>query len=161
MFKVAIDAHWQLRRQDGAPLVPRLTALLVGIPGYEDHPESQIMEGRDEVRADFQKGFLTRTTQEWLDLLLPEDIWCAPVNDYAAVEQDPQVRENEMIVAWEHPKAGAVRGVGIPVKFSDTPGDIRRHAPLLGEHTAEILREYAGYDEAEVRALQEAGAVSS
>jgi crotonobetainyl-CoA:carnitine CoA-transferase CaiB-like acyl-CoA transferase len=136
-------------------------ARLVGITGYEDHPESQIMEGRDEVRADFQRGFLKKTTQEWLDILLAEDIWVAPVNDFAAVEADPQVHENEMIVAWEHPKAGTVRGVGIPVKFSDTPGEIRRHAPLLGEHTEEILREFAGYGEDEVRALQESGAVNS
>jgi crotonobetainyl-CoA:carnitine CoA-transferase CaiB-like acyl-CoA transferase len=136
-------------------------ARLVGVPGYEDHPESQIMEGRDGVRADFQKGFLKKTTQEWLDILLAEDIWVAPVNDFAAVEADPQVHENEMIVEWEHPKAGTVRGVGIPVKFSDTPGEIRRHAPLLGEHTEEILREFAGYDEDEVRELQESGAVNS
>jgi crotonobetainyl-CoA:carnitine CoA-transferase CaiB-like acyl-CoA transferase len=119
------------------------------------------MDGRDEVRADFQKGFLTKTTQEWLDILLAEDIWVAPVNDFAAVEADPQVHENEMIVEWEHPKAGTVRGVGIPVKFSDTPGEIRRHAPLLGEHTKEILRDLAGFSEDEVRELQESGAVNS
>jgi crotonobetainyl-CoA:carnitine CoA-transferase CaiB-like acyl-CoA transferase len=136
-------------------------ARLVGIEGYEDHPESQIMEGRDEVRADFQKGFLKKTTQEWLDILLAEDIWVAPVNDFAAVEADPQVHENEMIVEWKHPKAGTVRGVGIPVKFSDTPGQIRRHAPLLGEHTKEILSELAGFSEDEVRELQELGAVNS
>ena len=136
-------------------------ARLVGIEGYEDRPESQIMEGRDEVRADFQRGFLKKTTQDWLDILLAEDIWVAPVNDFAAVEADLQVRENEMIVEWEHPKAGTVRGVGIPVKFSDTPGKIRRHAPLLGEHTEEILLDVAGFSEDEVRELQESGAVNS
>jgi len=135
-------------------------AALVGIDGYEGCTESQVMEGRDKVRADFQEGFRRKTTQEWLDLLLAEDIWCAPVNDYAAVEQDPQVRENGMIVEWEHPTAGRLRGVGIPVKFGETPGEIRRHAPLLGEHTAELLREFAGYGDEEIAALQVAGAIS-
>src|SRR5215216_2099050 len=120
-------------------------AALVGVPGYEDRSESQIMEGRDQVRADFQKGFIKKTTQEWLDILLPEDIWCAPVNDYEAVAQDPQIAENEMIVEWEHPKAGTVKAVGIPVKFGATPGEITRHAPLLGEHTVELLKQYGGY----------------
>jgi crotonobetainyl-CoA:carnitine CoA-transferase CaiB-like acyl-CoA transferase len=135
-------------------------ASLIGVAGYEDHPESQIMEGRDAVRADLQRGFLAKTTEEWLDILLPEDIWCAPVNDYAALERDPQVAENEMIVEWEHPTAGKVRGVGIAVKFGETPGAIRRPAPLLGEHAAELLAEFGGYDEAEIRELREQGAVT-
>ncbi len=140
--------------------IDRLAAL-IGVAGYEDRSESQIMEGRDEVRADFQQGFLTKTTQEWLEILLAEDIWCGPVNDFAALEQDPQIAENEMIVEWEHPKAGTVRGVGIAVKFQDTPGAIRRHAPLLGEHTVELLREFGGYNDDEIRELQEQGAIAS
>ncbi|MEA2584265.1 MAG: hypothetical protein QOF33_2350 [Thermomicrobiales bacterium] len=135
-------------------------AALVGVPGYEDRTESQIMEGRDRIRADFQKGFIKKTTQGWLDILLPEDIWCAPVNDYEAVEKDPQIAENEMIVEWKHPKAGSVRGVGIPVKFSRTPGEIARHAPLLGEHTVELLKQYAGYGDEEIDALLKQGVVS-
>jgi crotonobetainyl-CoA:carnitine CoA-transferase CaiB-like acyl-CoA transferase len=135
-------------------------AALVGVPGYEDRTESQIMEGRDRIRADFQKGFIKKTTQGWLDILLPEDIWCAPVNDYEAVEKDPQIAENEMIVEWKHPKAGNVRGVGIPVKFSRTPGEIARHAPLLGEHTVELLKQYAGYGDEEIDALLKQGVVS-
>jgi crotonobetainyl-CoA:carnitine CoA-transferase CaiB-like acyl-CoA transferase len=136
-------------------------AALIGVDGYEDHPESQIMEGRDEVRADFQRGFLTKTTQEWLEILLAEDIWCAPVNTYADLERDPQVAENEMIVEWEQPGAGRVRGVGIAVKFEDTPGEITRHAPVLGEHTGEILKEVAGYSDDQIRELQEQGVVNA
>ncbi|MFN8661773.1 MAG: CoA transferase [Thermomicrobiales bacterium] len=134
-------------------------AQLTGVPGYEDRHESQIMEGRDQVRADFARAFVNRTTDEWLELLLAEDIWCAPVNDFAGVEADPQVAENEMIVEWEHPTAGRVRGVGIPVKYSETPGTIERPAPLLGEHSTELLREFAGYSDEEIADLEAQGAI--
>jgi crotonobetainyl-CoA:carnitine CoA-transferase CaiB-like acyl-CoA transferase len=118
-----------------------------------------VIDGRDEVRRDFAEGFLKRTTKEWLELLFKEDIWCAQVNDFADVEKDPQIAENEMIVQWEQPDVGTVRSVGIPVKFQDTPGKINRPAPAIGEHTIEILRLFGGYTEDEVSALQNQGAV--
>ena len=62
-----------------------------------------------------------------------------------------------MEVETEHPVAGRVRNIGIPVKLSETPGRIRRSAPALGQHTDEILNEF-GYDEAEVTALRDSGA---
>jgi crotonobetainyl-CoA:carnitine CoA-transferase CaiB-like acyl-CoA transferase len=136
-------------------------AALVGVDGYEECAESNVMEGRDEVRADFARAFKTRSTQEWLDLLLAEDVWCAPVQTYEEVERDPQVAENEMIVGWEHPTAGTVRTTGIPVKFGGTPGAIERPAPLLGEHTTDLLREFGGYSDAEIGELQAQGVVGA
>ena len=58
-----------------------------------------------------------------------------------------------MIVEYEHPTAGSVRTLGLPIQFNGTPGDIRRPAPLLGEHTDEILSEFGGYSSAEIAAL--------
>lgn len=135
-------------------------AALVGLPGYEHRTESQTMEDRDAVRADFQRAFRLRTTEEWLGTLLAEDIWCAPVNDYAALEADPQVAANEMIVEWDHPTAGPIRGTGLAVKFDGTPGGITRPAPLLAQHTAELLREIGGYGDEEIDALIRDGIVN-
>ena len=55
---------------------------------------------------------------------------------------------------------GTVRSVGIAVKFSETPGEITRHAPLLGEHTVELLKQYGGYGDEEIAGLIEQGIVS-
>jgi crotonobetainyl-CoA:carnitine CoA-transferase CaiB-like acyl-CoA transferase len=132
---------------------------LIGLSGYEECEASNITERRDEIRRDLEPAFLARTTAEWLECLLAEDIWCAPVNDYAAVESDPQVRENEMIVDYHHPTVGRVRGVGQPVKFSETPGAIHRPAPLKGEHTRQVLAEL-GFTVAEVDRLLVEGVVA-
>jgi crotonobetainyl-CoA:carnitine CoA-transferase CaiB-like acyl-CoA transferase len=94
-----------------------------------------------------------------LDLLLKEDIWCAQVNTFEEAEKDPQIAENEMIVSWDQPNVGTFRTTGIPVKFQATPGKVKRPAPAIGEHTAEILREFGGYTEDEVNSLEEQGAV--
>ncbi len=134
-------------------------AELIGVEGYEGVTETQIMEGRDKIREDLAKGFIKKTTQEWLDILLAEDIWCAPVQDFAEAEKDPQIAENEMIVEWEHPDAGKVRTTGIPFRLTETPGGVFRPAPRLSEHAAEILEEVAGYSNDEIDELRGEGVV--
>jgi crotonobetainyl-CoA:carnitine CoA-transferase CaiB-like acyl-CoA transferase len=71
--------------------------------------------------------------------------------------EHPQVLARQMVVETHHPKAGATRALGCPVKFSDTPARIRRPAPLFGQHTREVLTE-AGFNEAEISALLETSA---
>jgi crotonobetainyl-CoA:carnitine CoA-transferase CaiB-like acyl-CoA transferase len=134
-------------------------ARLIGIDKYDDVGGINVFEGEEQIVKDFSAAFKTKTTQEWLDILLPADIWCAPVYDYSDVEKDPQVAENEMIITYDHPVAGRVRAMGIPVKFTETPGTIRRHAPMLGEHSAEILHEVCGYDQTRINQLLQDGAV--
>lgn len=129
-------------------------ARLLGVSGYEEVESKNQIEGRDEIRGVFARAFATRTTEEWLAILLAEDIWCSPVYSFREVEHDPQVAENEMLVSYEHPSAGTIRTVGIPVKFAGTPSAIHLPAPRLGEHSAAILRE-AGYSDDEVADLIE------
>jgi crotonobetainyl-CoA:carnitine CoA-transferase CaiB-like acyl-CoA transferase len=71
---------------------------------------------------------------------------------------DPQVAAREMVVELQHPKAGATKALGLPIKFSETAGEIRRPAPLLGEHTREVLSNL-GYSAAEIEKLQRDGAI--
>ena len=135
-------------------------AELIGVDGYDHVTETQVMEGRDDIRRDLAKGFIRKTTQEWLDILLAEDIWCAPVQTFGEAERDPQIAENQMIVEWEHPTAGKVRTTGIPFRLTETPGGVFRPAPMLGQHTREILGDVAGYSTNDVEELLESGVVS-
>ena len=75
----------------------------------------------------------------WLALFEANNIPCGPINDYSQVFQDPQVIARELVVDVEHPTLGAIRALGSPIKLSATPADVKRRAPLLGEHTDEVL----------------------
>lgn len=83
---------------------------------------------------------------------------CGPILRMDAVFADPQVRHREMELQMEHPKAGTVRMLGFPVKFSRGSGALRRPAPLLGEHTEEILRA-AGYGPVGIAHLRARGVI--
>ncbi|MBX3071981.1 MAG: CoA transferase [Thermomicrobiales bacterium] len=133
---------------------------LIGVEGYEGVTETQIMEGRDKIREDLARGFLKKTTDEWLDILLAEDIWCAKVQDFKDAENDPQIAENEMIVEWEHPDAGKVRTTGVPFRLTETPGGVFMPPPRLSEHADAILADVAGYSATEIDALHAEGTVA-
>ena len=132
---------------------------LLGIDKYNDVEGNSVFEREDEIMADLKVALLARTAEEWLEILLAADIWCAPVYDFSDLETDPQIAENEMIITYEHPIAGQVRAMGMPVKFQDTPGQITSPAPLLGQHTEDILCEIAGYRPEEVQDLLRKNAV--
>jgi glutaryl-CoA transferase len=100
---------------------------------------------------------LTRPRAEWLRLLEEADIPCGPINTYPEVFADPQVIARRMAVSVDHPVLGTLRALGTPLKMSETPLDPLRRAPLLGEHTLQVLRE-AGLSENEIEALVASGA---
>ena len=77
----------------------------------------------------------------WLGLFEKNEIPCGPINDYAQVFADAQIKARELQVEVDHPVLGRIRSLGSPIKLSATPTDPRRRAPLLGEHTREILDE--------------------
>lgn len=97
--------------------------------------------------------FRDATVKEWMARLEAHDVLCAPVNRYADLPDDPQVRASGMIVEQEHPRAGRFRTLATPIRFSATPGTIRTPAPALGEHTEAVLGE-AGLSAAEIARLR-------
>jgi crotonobetainyl-CoA:carnitine CoA-transferase CaiB-like acyl-CoA transferase len=97
-----------------------------------------------------------RTTRELVAALDAAGIPAGPVNRIGEMLADPHVLAREMLVETDHPVAGPTKALGVPVKLSRTPGSVRRPAPVLGQHTREVLRE-AGYRDVEIDALVESG----
>lgn len=110
------------------------------------------------ARAELQKIFLTKTRDEWFELLAKADVCVGKVYDFPEVLTDPQVRHRQMVVELEHPVAGTVMQAGVAIKLSDTPGSIRSFAPYLGQHTEEVLHGL-GYSDAQIATLREKGVV--
>ena len=103
--------------------------------------------------------FKQRTTAEWLPLLEEAGIPSGPVLSIQEMLVHPQTVARNMVVAVDHPVAGRVETIGLPVKFSETPGGVATAAPLFGQHTREVLAE-AGFSGAEIDALiSEAAAI--
>jgi crotonobetainyl-CoA:carnitine CoA-transferase CaiB-like acyl-CoA transferase len=95
----------------------------------------------DAARREIEALIKTRDRDEWYDLLVKADVCVGKVYDVEEMVRDPQINHRQMIVEAEHPKLGKVKQFGIAIKLSDTPGSVRRAAPVPGEQTDEVLKE--------------------
>ena len=111
-----------------------------------------LAEHADELRTVLQTRLLEKTTAEWVRILDVADIMCAPVQSLDAAIEDPQVLHNRMVIELDHPPHGRVKIAGVPVKLSETPGQVRTPAPSIGRDTAKILAE-CGYGQSEIADL--------
>jgi crotonobetainyl-CoA:carnitine CoA-transferase CaiB-like acyl-CoA transferase len=100
-----------------------------------------------------------KTRDEWVETLSAAGVPAGPINTIDQVFNDPQVLHRGLVEEVEHPTAGRVRLVGVPVKFSDTPGEIRRSPPSLGQHTEEVLSGLLEYSPDEISALRADGVI--
>jgi formyl-CoA transferase len=108
------------------------------------------VRNRAALIARIESVTATEPKAHWLAAFQARGIPCGPINTYPEVFADPQVRSRQMVVELEHPTLGRMPSLGSPIKMSETPPVVQRRAPLLGEHTAEILRE-AGLSEEQIR----------
>ena len=114
---------------------------------YQDNASRLI--NRQQLADDLEKTLSKKSSQEWLKDLEKDGVPAGPIFDISEVWSNDQVKSREMDVTLEHPTAGKIRNIGLATKLSQTPGKIKTAAPLLGQHTKEILTEM-GYTSEEI-----------
>jgi crotonobetainyl-CoA:carnitine CoA-transferase CaiB-like acyl-CoA transferase len=142
------DGHVALAPPDDAFFGRLMDAL--DVAELKDDPmfrtQSARVANRTQINAIVGGKLALRTTEHWVTTLNAAGVPCGPVHGVADVFRDPQVLAQKMVLEVDHPGHGLVRMLGFPMKFSQTPCQIRRPAPGLGQHTKDVLQEL-GYDD--------------
>ena len=137
---------------------------VLGHPEWRDDPRfatnSARMANLEALTATMNAVLATRTKAEWIDAFDAAGVPAGPVHTIGEALAHPQTLARGMVVELTHLQAGATKALGCPVHFSATPTRIDRPAPLLGEHTREVLRG-SGYSDAEIDAFIAAGVVEA
>jgi crotonobetainyl-CoA:carnitine CoA-transferase CaiB-like acyl-CoA transferase len=136
-------------------------ARVLGAPEWIDDPRfrnnADRMKNLQSLTEVMNSRLRTRSKKEWIAALEAQGVPCGPINSIAEMAADPQTAAREMVVEVEHAKAARTRALGLPIKLSATPGKVSRAAPLLGQHTREVLGEF-GFTSAEIDNLIASGA---
>jgi len=133
---------------------------ILGIPEFKNLESKNEISLRDDYKRLIDAKTISWTVDNLMAAMLERDLWCAPLQDYEAVTKDPQIAHNDMIISIPHPTAGTLKTLGIPVKFSGTPSQIRTHPPLFSEHATELAQEFFDLSASEVDAYFEKGIIS-
>ncbi|NIS79610.1 MAG: CoA transferase [Anaerolineales bacterium] len=136
---------------------------MIGRPEMKDEPRfstnSDRVANRTELADILNQAFASRDASDWIEEMRKAGLPCGPINTVPAVFDHPQAQAREMILETQHPSVGALRLAGFPYKLSQTPADVHRPPPLLGEHNEEVLVDLLGYSKDQVASFQERGAI--
>lgn len=116
-------------------------------------------QNQKELKVILDAVFKNKTINEWLEILDAAGIPCAPINTVDKIVNDPHIKARDMIVELEHPVAGHLKVPGVPIKLSATPGAVETPAPLLGQHTEELLKELLGLSKEQIAELKAKNAI--
>ena len=128
---------------------------LIEDPLYAKNPDRS--KHYEQLRPLIAEKMMLKTKQEWMKILDDAGVPNGPINSVDAVLEDPQVIAREMIVEVDHPVAGKLKMPGVAIKLSETPGEIHSPAPVLGQHTTDVLKRFFGYSDQEIEDLYEKG----
>ncbi|MAY63279.1 MAG: CoA transferase [Rhizobiales bacterium] len=132
---------------------------VIGEPALLDmNDERDGWEKRDEIFALTRGKLEDKTTDEWLEAFSAAGVWAGPVYGYEDLVNDPQIAHNKTFIEYDHPTEGRIKAPGFPMAFSKTPATVERGAPLVGEHTDEVLKQ-AGFSDDRIAELVKSGAI--
>ncbi len=136
-------------------------ANLCRVLGREDYIPYQEPEGgkKEEVFSVLGQIFRSKTRDEWTKILGDMDVCATPVYELEEIFTDPQILHRQMLVEVKDPQGNRIKQVGIAVKLSETPGSIRRFAPMRGQHTDEVVQAL-GYSAQGIERLKKAGVIA-
>lgn len=158
--------------KDGWVIVPcgneRLWATFCKVIGREDLTNDPKFENnvfrvknRDKLNAILEPIFKEKTTKEWVKLFSEAAHPVSPLNNIKDICEDPHIKYHNMVVEVDQPDLGKVKITGSALHLSETPGEVYAPAPLLGQHTEEVLREVLGYSQEEIDQLRKDRVINS
>ncbi|MBI2865095.1 MAG: CoA transferase [Chloroflexi bacterium] len=156
------DGKWILAGGAGAGRWPKMCQAL-GRPDLAVDP--RFAEDLDRANNAYElvevlkAVYVEKDSRGWIDTFKKHEIVVSPINDYDDLADDPQVIANRYVIDWDHPALGRVKFPGFPVEFSETPWQIYRPAPELGEHTEEVLVNVLGYSRDKIERLRSDGII--
>ena len=135
----------------------------IGAPELGDDPRFATnrlrVTNRDELVGMLAAIMRQGRRDDWIAKLEAVGVPCGPINDFGQAMQDPHYLARGMVQELEHPALGRMKTIGIPTKFSRTPGSLRSAAPLMGQHTDEVLRRF-GVPEDRIAGMRARGVIA-